>query len=485
LSNRFTATTVGRIALLIALLAIIGPTGLTPSVQGAPRPLQPAHHLDGPHVHFLFGSGSATGGRRITLRVELTSPAPAGGVAVRLTSDRPEIIPLPDTIEVPGGTTEREFHVTTNAVSSDTYVRVSAGYGGVTKGREVLVKYSRLRVLDLESVIPSGGEGTLRVCLTGIAAAGGTTVRLTSTNLAVLMPPPSLTIPAGKACRSINVPTGAVTSDTTVRVFAAYRGITRFQDTVVQNGDDPSTATPTETATETATTMPTQTASSTPEPTLTNTAVPTATDTPEPTATETASSTATETATSTPTETATTAVVQIVVPAGHSATIWGSLSGADALSADYSASTGESGSLGDNFFFGNQTPVQTSVFTDDTVLVIHLTDYTCARTYGSDSDRALVTLLSDGYQVDIADSGGGTCAEADAPRPLTVPGTGNFTGQVIIDPANTATPTSTATDVPTNTPEPTATNTLEPTETATEVPTETATEVPTATDSAP
>src|SRR4051794_16537022 len=147
LSNRFTATTVGRIALLIVLLAIIGPTRLTPSVQGAPRPLQPAHHLDGPHVHFLFGSGSATGGRRITLRVELTSPAPAGGVAVRLTSDRPEIIPLPDTIEVPGGATEREFHVTTNAVSSDTYVRVSAGYGGVTKGREVLVKYSRLRVL--------------------------------------------------------------------------------------------------------------------------------------------------------------------------------------------------------------------------------------------------------------------------------------------------------------------------------------------------
>ena len=77
MSSRFTAATFIRLAMLIALLAAAGLAGATRSAQSAPESFQSTDHGDGPQVHFLYGSGSATGGRQITLRVELTEPAPA------------------------------------------------------------------------------------------------------------------------------------------------------------------------------------------------------------------------------------------------------------------------------------------------------------------------------------------------------------------------------------------------------------------------
>ena len=68
----------GRLVHLFLVAAMFA-TAIVPIVS-------PAKAADAPAVSFLFGSGSQTGGRRITLRVRLAAPAPAGGTTVTLGS---------------------------------------------------------------------------------------------------------------------------------------------------------------------------------------------------------------------------------------------------------------------------------------------------------------------------------------------------------------------------------------------------------------
>ena len=284
---------------LTAVLAILGAL----FVQFRTMPAEGARQeaLGGsttPSVRYLFGSGSITGGGRIELRVELTGPAPAGGATVTFSSERPDLIPVPATVEVAAGDTAKTFRVTTNPSAVDVNVRVSAAYGGSAKGREVAIRQPGLKVIYVQSVIRGGGQGKVTVCLTGRTAAGGVTVALSSSDPATLPVPATVLVPFDRACVSFNVTASTVTEETAVRITATYRGTVRFRDTRVRDLPPAATATPTNTPTETATATETSTstatATNTPE-VPTNTATATATNTPE-----IATSTATSTATNTP-----------------------------------------------------------------------------------------------------------------------------------------------------------------------------------------
>lgn len=74
-------------------------------------------------LHYLYGSGSATGGKTVHFRVELTEPAPAGGAVVTLSSSN-GAIPMPATVTVNAGETTREFGVASVPVTTDTNVTV-------------------------------------------------------------------------------------------------------------------------------------------------------------------------------------------------------------------------------------------------------------------------------------------------------------------------------------------------------------------------
>src|SRR5918999_3068114 len=60
----------------------------------------------------LYASGSTTGGKQITLRVELTEPAPSAGKRVALTASNPAIA-VPTSIKVPAGQRVHSFKVNT------------------------------------------------------------------------------------------------------------------------------------------------------------------------------------------------------------------------------------------------------------------------------------------------------------------------------------------------------------------------------------
>jgi hypothetical protein len=276
-----------------------------------------------PCVNYLFGSGSATGGRSITLRVRLAGPAPAGGATVAITSAN-AAISVPATVTVPAGATEHTFSASTNPVASDRAVIVSASYGGCTVARSVLVRAPSLRSLSVQSVIRAGGQGKITVCLTGAAPAGGLSVTLNSNRPSILPVPSPIVIPAGKGCLSVVVDAADVNADVPVNVTARFAGESLTVPTIVRNFATTSpTSTPTDTPTNTATNTPTETPTNTATSTATSTPTETATATPTETATntptDTATATETNTATATPTDTATataTATEAICTPVG-------------------------------------------------------------------------------------------------------------------------------------------------------------------------
>jgi hypothetical protein len=300
-----------------------------------------------PSLHFLYGSGSQTGGKNIQLRVELTEPAPIGGTEVTLTSND-VAIPLPSSVTVPAGEIDHQFAVTTNPVTSDRAVIVSAALNGVLKSRSVLIKAPVLTSIGLQTVIRHEGQGKVIIRLSGPAASGGLDVDV-DVDPWVLDLPDTITVPEGVQSLSLKPDadmfgTSALALDqpftltvsegprsfsksALVRMFPSEPNPTATpSNTPSATASATSTATvaaPTATATATiaaatatasatatatlvpATATATATATSSTVPTATNTVVPTATETIVPTNTSTVAPTSTETAgpTATPSNT--------------------------------------------------------------------------------------------------------------------------------------------------------------------------------------
>ena len=232
------------LAIVGLLSAILLPGHMRPAEAAQPAGVAPSTGC----VSYLFGSGSATGGRSVTFRVKLTKPAGTGGVVVDLTSAN-AAIPVPSSVVVPSSQQEHTFSVGTNPVAVDTQVSVSASSGNCTKGRSVLIKAPVLKSLLVQSVMRGGGQGKITVCLTGKTASGGVAVDMTSSETSVLASQ-TITVPGGKGCLSQVVDLAPVVSDVPVMVTATLLAVVLTRSTIVRD------FTPA-TATATATSVPT------------------------------------------------------------------------------------------------------------------------------------------------------------------------------------------------------------------------------------
>ena len=198
-------------------------------------------------LHYLYGSGSQTGGRSITLRVELTEVAPAGGAKVMLSSTSSAIV-TPANVTVAAGQTERAFSVQTNPVATDTNVTVSAAYKGVTKSRVVLIKAPVLSSIGVQTKIRAGGVGKIVVRLSGPAPAGGVAVTLSSDPTGALTFPNPAIVPVGTYRLALTVPAMETDTDVHATVTATSGARTVSRSTIIRNYD-PVVPTPTPTAT--------------------------------------------------------------------------------------------------------------------------------------------------------------------------------------------------------------------------------------------
>jgi len=257
---------------------------------------------------WFTASGSATGGKRIHLRVKSSAPAPVGGLNVALTSSDPSI-PVPPYAHINSGATEELIGITTVPVVNTKTVTVTASLGGVTKTKQVTILEAYHSSLSLQSRIRAGGLGKVIVRLSGRAPVGGITVNLSTTRPDVFLLPATAHIEPGAASAILKVSaTSNQVGDTNIKVTSLYPklGNTFTKNAIVRHYD---VATPTATATleptNTATEVPTATSTATDVPTATATDVPTSTPTKVPTATATATDVPTATATSTDVPTST------------------------------------------------------------------------------------------------------------------------------------------------------------------------------------
>jgi hypothetical protein len=175
---------------------------------------------------------SVGGGNPSTGTVTLTAPAPAGGAAVTLSSNKAAAT-VPASVTVAAGATAASFSVATTSVTAATAATISATYGGVLgtatltitpTGTPPTVTVSALS-LNPASVV-GGNASTGTVTLSGVAPSGGAAVTLSSNNAAATVPA-SVTVAAGATTATFTVSTTSVTASTTATISAIYGGVTR------------------------------------------------------------------------------------------------------------------------------------------------------------------------------------------------------------------------------------------------------------------
>ena len=161
----------------------------------------------------LIGGNSSTG------TVTLSGAAPAGGLAVTLSSSNTSVAQVPTSVTVAAGTVTATFTATTSAVAAISTVNVSGTYGGIQAGATLTVNPATLSALSLNPTSVVGGtNSTGTVTLTGRAPTGGVSVALQSSNTTVATVPATVTVSAGSTSATFVITTYAIASNNSVTI---------------------------------------------------------------------------------------------------------------------------------------------------------------------------------------------------------------------------------------------------------------------------
>ena len=74
-----------------------------------------------------------TAGDTVRGTAGIFAPAPTGGAVVKLKSNNPSVVQVPDNVRIAAGNSANSFTITTGSVPIETSVRIDATLGGVTK----------------------------------------------------------------------------------------------------------------------------------------------------------------------------------------------------------------------------------------------------------------------------------------------------------------------------------------------------------------
>jgi hypothetical protein len=173
------------------------------------------------------------------LQLTLTALAPAGGAVVQLTSSNPAALPVPATVTVPAGDSQAQVRLFYGQVTAPTPVTVTAAYAGSSRSVAVTVRPSSLKGMGPSpNRITGGSPAPVSIELNGAAPPGGAPVTLTS-NSPLMTPPATVSVHEGGFIEQILVPTTSVSTATTVRLTAEWRGAQVFLDVTLQPGVPP------------------------------------------------------------------------------------------------------------------------------------------------------------------------------------------------------------------------------------------------------
>ena len=159
--------------------------------------------------------------------VAVSSPAPAGGWTVNLSSSSPAVAAVPASVQVAAGTTtSSSFTIATTAVSSSTRVTITASVNGSTATATVTVNPIGVSFKYANSNVYGGAPATNSLTLASPAPAGGLVFYLSTANPAIASVPASVTVPAGaSASPNFNITTTGVATSTSVDILASLSGV--------------------------------------------------------------------------------------------------------------------------------------------------------------------------------------------------------------------------------------------------------------------
>lgn len=167
--------------------------------------------------------GTATQGT-----VNLSGKAPTGGRTVTLASNKTNVATVPASVVVPAGQSSADFAVTTVGVNTNQGVVITAMTGAISKTAFFAVNAPSLTSISVAPGSIKGGlTGTLTLNINGSAPTGGFAIVLLSGAPGVVILSATGVIPAGQTTHNVNMPTTAVTTSTTVTIFATRSGIYR------------------------------------------------------------------------------------------------------------------------------------------------------------------------------------------------------------------------------------------------------------------
>lgn len=173
-----------------------------------------------------FTPSSVGGGSTVTGTLLLTSPAPAGGLAVSLTSGN-AVVKVPASVTVAAGANSATFVATTSPVGQETSVSVMATAAGVSEFGVLLVTPAKpSSIAFLPGSALGGKPSTATLTLSGVAPVGGLTVQLRSLTPSVVSVPASVLVPAGKNVVTFVAGTTSVLQSAIVTVEATANGYT-------------------------------------------------------------------------------------------------------------------------------------------------------------------------------------------------------------------------------------------------------------------
>lgn len=155
----------------------------------------------------------------------LSFPAPQNGLTLTLTSDRPDLTEIPDTLFVPGGQTTVTFDIKTNRTDVPVKVFITAEESsGLSHSAYIWVNPPAVLSTTLNPNVVTGGQNsTATVTLNAPAPPGGVTVDLHASSNVVTIPS-SIFIAEGQSSKSFTVKTSAVTQDYVVTIKASAYG---------------------------------------------------------------------------------------------------------------------------------------------------------------------------------------------------------------------------------------------------------------------
>jgi hypothetical protein len=172
-----------------------------------------------------FSPASVVGGNNAVATVTISSPAPAGGVAVSLMSSG-SLATVPATVAISAGSLRASFNVSTSGVASSSTVTVKATYLGVSTSSVLTVLPASLTsVAASAGSVKAGQSVSFFVHLNGFAGSGAV-VSLASSD-ASLVVPATVTVAPGGSYASFAVTTKSPTATKLVTVTATYKGVSR------------------------------------------------------------------------------------------------------------------------------------------------------------------------------------------------------------------------------------------------------------------